>query len=151
MYNTLTNISPERPYVLYRLAEIYLNYAEAEYHLGGATHEANAQEFVSKVSTRALQPAITATGEELLEAIKRERRVELCFEGHSFFDERRWMEEDHLGLDIKGLRWTKHVDGTLSFEEYTVVRRPWFVKHYYLPILNTEIERAPSLLQNEGY
>ncbi len=150
-YNTLTNISPNRPYVLYRLAEIYLNYAEAEYNLGGATHENNAREFVSKVSTRALQPAITATGEELLEAIKRERRVELCFEGHSFFDERRWMEEDHLGFDIKGLKWTKKGDGSLAFEEYKVVTRPWWDKHYYLPIPASEVEKAPALVQNFGY
>jgi len=145
---TSGGISPERPYVLYRLAEIYLNYAEAQYHLG---HEDVAQTYVSKVSTRALQPAITATGEELLEAIKRERRVELCFEGHSFFDERRWMEEDHLGFDIKGLKWTKKGDGSLTFEEYTVVTRPWWDKHYYLPIPASEREKAPALAQNFGY
>ncbi|MGQ1910865.1 RagB/SusD family nutrient uptake outer membrane protein [Marinifilum sp. RC60d5] len=141
-------ISAERPYILYRLAEIYLNYAEAQYHLNA---EELAREYVNKVSSRALQPAITATGEDLLEAIKRERRVELCFEGHNFFDERRWMNEAHLGFDIKGLTWTKAEDGSLSFEESTVVTRPWYVRHYYLPVPSTEIEKAPALLQNYGY
>lgn len=75
-------ISPQRPYILYRLAEIYLNYAEALYHIPG--QEVVAREYLNKVSTRALQPEITASGDELLEAIKRERRVELCFEGHNF-------------------------------------------------------------------
>ncbi|MRT91949.1 RagB/SusD family nutrient uptake outer membrane protein [Ancylomarina sp. 16SWW S1-10-2] len=141
-------ISAKRPYILYRLSEIYLNYAEAEYHLNA---EGLAREYVSKVSIRAHQPAITATGEDLLESIKRERRVELCFEGHNFFDERRWMNEAHLGFDIKGLTWTKAEDGSLSFEESTVVTRPWYVRHYYLPVPSTEIEKAPALLQNFGY
>lgn len=141
-------ISSQRPYILYRLAEIYLNFAEAQYHLGD---EAAAREFLNKVSQRALQPEITAAGPELLEAIKRERRVELCFEGHNFFDERRWMEETHLGFDILGLKWTKKADGTLVQEEYTVVKRPFTEKHYYLPIPRTEVEKAPSMEQNLGY
>ncbi|MDO6518745.1 RagB/SusD family nutrient uptake outer membrane protein [Zobellia uliginosa] len=144
----LTDVSPNRPYILYRLAEIYLNYAEAQYHLG---QEGIAREFVSKVSTRGLQPAITASGPELLEAIKRERRIELAFEGHNFFDERRWMNEDHLGFDVKGLSWRKTADGTLINEEYTVVERPWFERQYYLPIPQSEVEKAPSMLQNAGY
>ena len=141
-------ISPNRPYILYRLAEMYLNYAEASYHLGD---EGTALEYVNRVSSRALQPDISAGGADLLEAIKRERRVELCFEGHSFFDERRWMEEDHLGFDINGLKWTKASDGSLSFEETVVVTRPYVESHYYLPIPLSEIEKAPSLQQNAGY
>ena len=141
-------ISPNRPYILYRLAEIYLNYAEAMYHVG---NEGVALDYVNRVSSRALQPDISASGDALLEAIKRERRVELAFEGHNFFDERRWMNEDHLGFDILGHKWTKATDGTESFEEYTVVTRPYFEKHYYLPIPLGEIEKAPSLLQNAGY
>ncbi|WP_349663142.1 RagB/SusD family nutrient uptake outer membrane protein [Cellulophaga lytica] len=144
----LTGISPERPYILYRLAEIYLNYAEAQYHLGD---EATARTFVNKISSRALQPDITATGTDLLEAIKRERRIELCFEGHNFFDERRWMNEDHLGFDVKGLRWTKTTDGSEISEEVTVVERPWMAQHYYLPIPATEVEKAPTMVQNFGY
>ncbi|PKQ61034.1 RagB/SusD family nutrient uptake outer membrane protein [Labilibaculum filiforme] len=146
--SALTDISASRPYILYRLAEVYLNYAEAQYHLGA---EGVAREFVSKVSTRALQPAVTATGADLLEAIKRERRVELCFEGHNFFDERRWMNEAHLGFIINGLTWTAATDGSFSFTEGPVVTRPWWDKHYYLPIPSDEIEKAPAMLQNTGY
>ncbi|WP_163397322.1 RagB/SusD family nutrient uptake outer membrane protein [Flavobacterium fluviatile] len=141
-------ISPKRPYVLYGLAEIYLNYAEALYQLGD---EGTARTYLNKVSTRALQPIITATGPALLEAIKRERRVELCFEGHSFFDERRWMNESHLGFPIKGLNWKKDATGALSFTEVTVITKPFDVKQYYLPIPLTEIQKAPALIQNPGY
>lgn len=142
-------ISTNRPRILYRLAEIYLNYAEAQYHLG---NEAEARTYVNKISSRALQPEITASGIELYEAIKRERRVELCFEMHNFFDERRWMEKDHLGFDIQGLLWEKDAVGNINHTGvYTVVNRPFYVKHYYLPIPNSEIEKAPAVEQNTGY
>ncbi|PKB42189.1 putative outer membrane starch-binding protein [Cellulophaga sp. RHA19] len=148
MIDGLTGISPERPYILYRLAEVYLNYAEAQYHLG---NEGVATTYLNKVSSRALQPAITATGNDLLESIKRERRIELCFEGHNFFDERRWMNEDHLGFDVKGLQWTKATDGTETSQEVTVVERPWLTQHYYLPLPASEVEKAPTMSQNFGY
>lgn len=141
-------ISSSRPYILYRLAEIYLNYAEAQFELG---NEEVARQYLNRVSNRALQPDITSTGSELYEAIKRERRVELAFEGHNFFDERRWMQEDHMGFDIEGLTWTVDANGELGFEETVVVTRPFFEKHYYMPIPLSEIEKSPALLQNAGY
>lgn len=147
-YDGLTNISENRPFILYRLAEVYLNYAEAMYHDGDETE---ALKYLNKVASRALLPEITVSGDELLEAIKRERRVELCFEGHSFYDERRWMNTNHLGFDVQGLKWTKSVSGDLSFEEYTVVTRPWWDRQYYLPIPQSEVEKAPNMAQNYGY
>ncbi len=145
----LTEPSAGRPYILYRLAEIYLNYAEANFQLGD---EDTAREYLNKVSTRALQPMITATGTDLLEAIKRERRIELSFEGHNFFDERRWMNTANLGFEVRGLKWYKETDGSFTNEEYTVVTRPWFDRQYYLPIPQTEINKtSPPLAQNDGY
>lgn len=141
-------ISPKRPYILYGLAEVYLNYAEALYNLG---QEGTARTYLNKVSTRALQPVITASGTALLDAIKRERRVELCFEGHSFFDERRWMDETHLGFPIKGLTWKKSATGAVSFTQVTVITKIWDTKMYYLPIPLTEVQKAPALIQNTGY
>ena len=137
-----------RPYILYRLAEMYLNYAEAQVQLG---NDDEARIAVNKVSSRAMQPDITASGSDLLEAIKRERRIELAFEGRNFWDERRWMNTGNLGFDIKGLKWEKDDVGNLSHSEYTVVTRPWFDRQYYLPIPNNEILKAPSLEQNAGY
>ncbi|WP_303317294.1 RagB/SusD family nutrient uptake outer membrane protein [Flavivirga abyssicola] len=141
-------ISPDRPYVLFRVAEMYLNYAEA---LAEQGKDAEARTYLNRVSSRGLQPDITVGGDALKEAIKRERRVELCFEGHNFFDERRWLNTDHLGFDIMGLRWTKEANGDLTFEEVSVVERPWFDKQYYLPIPEADAERVPSLVQNFGY
>ncbi|WP_346882152.1 RagB/SusD family nutrient uptake outer membrane protein [uncultured Algibacter sp.] len=146
-------MSPERPFILYRLAEIYLNYAEAMFNVG---NEVEARTFLNKVSARALQPAITKSGPDLLEAIKRERRIELCFERHNFFDERRWMNEPHLGgYEEKGLQWTKQTDGSLTFEIVNAnpnnPTRPFFERHYYLPIPQAEIDRVEDFEQNFGY
>ncbi|PJJ83085.1 RagB/SusD family nutrient uptake outer membrane protein [Mucilaginibacter auburnensis] len=75
----------------FRIAEIYLNYAEAKFELGD---EATARTYVNKVRHRAGVnlpdlPA-TLTGEALRQRIYNERRVELVFEMHRFFDVRRW-------------------------------------------------------------
>lgn len=145
----LTDFSADRPYVLARLAEVYLNYAEALYMAG---QEGTARDYLNKVASRAHLPTITSSGNDLYEAIKRERRIELCFEGHNFFDERRWMQQDHIGgYDIQGLKWRKAEDGSLYFTEEKVITRPWFEYRYYLPIPLTEIEKAPALDQNYGY
>jgi hypothetical protein len=142
------DISANRPYILYRVSEIYLNYAEA---LAEQGKDVLAQTYLNKVSNRAKQPNITSTGNALKEAIKRERRVELCFEGHNFFDERRWLNDANLGFDIKALTWVKDASNVASFTEGTLVNRPWFAKQYYLPIPQSEIEKAPTMFQNEGY
>lgn len=144
----LTDISSQRPYILYRLAEVYLNYAEAQFHLG---NENESRTFLNKIIQRAHLPNSNASGDDLLEDIKRERRIELAFEGHNFFDERRWMNEEHLGFELKGLSWKKSSDGTVTFTEKVVENRVWDDKQYYLPIPATEVEKAPALEQNAGY
>ncbi|MEP7238631.1 MAG: RagB/SusD family nutrient uptake outer membrane protein, partial [Ferruginibacter sp.] len=70
--------SPKRPYPLIRLAEIYLNYAEASYFAG---NEAVARQYASLTAQRVGLPAITTTGTALLDDIKYERQMELFFEG----------------------------------------------------------------------
>ena len=144
----LTDLSAGRPYILYRLEEVYLNYAEAQAELGNDTE---AKVYLNKIATRALQPVITFTGAALKTAIKRERRIELAFEGHNFYDERRWMNPGNLGFDIKGLKWSKTAGNVVTNSVYTVITRPWFDKHYYLPIPEQEIQKAPALFQNDGY
>ncbi|WP_139327620.1 RagB/SusD family nutrient uptake outer membrane protein [Zobellia uliginosa] len=32
-----------------------------------------------------------------------------------------------------------------------IIQRPWFIRQYYLPIPQSEVEKAPSMLQNAGY
>ena len=81
----------DTPWVWLRLAELYLNYAEAQYELG---HEDIARDYVNIIRNRVGLPDITSSGEELFNDIIHERQIELCFEYHRFFDVRRWMIAD---------------------------------------------------------
>ncbi len=148
--------SPKRPYPLIRLPEIYLNYAEAEYHLG---NEDQARIYVSLVAQRVHLPAITSSGTDLLNDIKYERQMELFFEQHRFFDLRRWMDTGHLAANVMGVQWKRlnssgqlDPNGTLTMVGPDLIENRSFVKaNYYLPIPTSEIEKASLLQQNFGY
>lgn len=99
----------------FRLSEIYLNYAESCAKLGGANTAAAIEKMSELLSKRyivgspnAAVPALT--GNELVDYIREERRKELCFEGHRWFDQRRcgmkafdkeWYENGILANVIK--------------------------------------------------
>ncbi|MEX2368204.1 MAG: RagB/SusD family nutrient uptake outer membrane protein, partial [Balneolaceae bacterium] len=107
----------EKPWVFIRFAEILLNYAEASVELG---EDADARRALNRIRTRAGMPDVPATesGHELLERVRNERRVELAFEEHRFFDVRRWMiapeaYENGQGVDIIG---RLNDDGSYTFE-----------------------------------
>ena len=75
-------------YVWFRLAEMYLNYAECCYMTGD---EGTAREYINKVRTRAGMPAVTEAGTNLFDRLVNERRIELAFEcAFRYFDLRRW-------------------------------------------------------------
>ncbi len=80
-------------YIL-RTAEAWLNLAEAEACLGGS-HEENARKALDELRKNRIQrnswQATTLTGDDLIQEIRDERRRELCFEGHRWFDLRRYM------------------------------------------------------------
>lgn len=74
----------------YRLAELYLNYAEAENEINGPTSEA--YEAINTIRRRVDMPDLPSglSKDEMRERIHRERRVELVLEEHRFWDVRRW-------------------------------------------------------------
>ncbi|MFD0750175.1 RagB/SusD family nutrient uptake outer membrane protein [Mucilaginibacter calamicampi] len=139
-----------QPWPIFRLAEIYLNYAEAKFELGD---EATAREYVNKVRARPsvnLPPIpATVTGEALRKRIYNERRIELAFESHRFFDIRRWK----IAIDIEnrpvyGMDIIKDV--TTGVKTYTPIKQ---IEHVYedkmnwLPIEANEIRRNPDIAQ----
>lgn len=91
----------------FRLAEIYLNYAEAlnEFDPGNA----DIVQYLNLVRRRAGQPAVEALPQaEMREKIRAERRVELAFEEHRAWDVRRWkIASSTLGADLRGLEITR--------------------------------------------
>jgi starch-binding outer membrane protein, SusD/RagB family len=150
--------TPNRVWPIYRLAEFYLNYAEAQYQLGDQTL---AREYVNRVRTRpgVAMPAITASGAALLTAIEHERRIELAFEFKRYWDLLRWKQADQvLSQPATGVYITRNADGSKNYDYNCAattkclnqVRR--FLPHmYFFPIPNAEILRSSALTQNPGY
>lgn len=145
-----------QPWIYCRLSEIYLNYAEAKFHCGDET---TAREYVNLVRKRArngnpnILPDITESGDALLKRIQHERKIELAFEEHRFFDVRRWKiaEETEKGA-VHGIQIIMKKDGTKRYEIYEVQNRNFITpNHYLLPIPSSERRKNDLLEQNPGY
>ncbi len=146
--NKLSN----REFPLIRMAEIYLNYAEAEYHLG---NETIARQTIDQLRARPSVnlPALpsTLTGSDLLDAIRTERRLDLCFEGHHYWDLLRWkLAMTELNGSINGVVITKNQDGSFSYQYQQVIPLTFHSQMYRFPIPYDEIVRT-GLQQNPGY
>lgn len=136
----------------FRMAEMYLNYAEALYNTGD---EEGARAAMNVVRARAKMPDATETGEALLAKIKHERRIELAFEEHRYYDLRRWLDaEEVLNRDATGV--TIILDPATGQKTYTpgrLVEERSFRSPamYWMPIPLGEIQRNGNLEQNPGY
>lgn len=88
---------------MFRAAEMYLNEAEADCHLG---KDAEAQKLLEQVNA-AHDPAYkcTKTGADLLEEVKLYRRIDLWGEGHDWFDFKRWKQPIERKSIAKGGSW----------------------------------------------
>src|SRR5690606_30568323 len=95
------------------------------------------------------------TKEEMREVIRNERRIELAFEDHRFFDVRRWM----IAMDVlngfnKAMKITK-TGTTYQYNEIEVEAagrlRNFRPEMYLLPIYREEITKSPKMVQNPGW
>ncbi len=99
-----------RPWILFRYAEILLNYAEAMNEYLEAPDQ-SVYDAVNQIRKRAKIPQLNIrmelSKEEMRERIRNERRVELAFEEHRFWDVRRWNEGNtYFNRPIHGMRIT---------------------------------------------
>lgn len=138
----------------YRLAELYLNLAEAENESNGPTSIAlNA---INTVRRRVDMPDIPVglTQEQLRERIRRERRVEFAFEEHRFWDVRRWKILDQTDKLVTGMEITKLPNNTFTYARFVTERRSaWTDKFRIMPIPIKETAIVPDfdLNQNPGW
>lgn len=152
-WNQASNTNARRPWVIFRYAEILLNAAEALNEAQGPV--ANVYTWVNRVRQRSgiNMPPLPAglTKEAMRERIKNERMVELCFEGHRFFDVRRWKEgELYFNRPVTGMRITQN-GSVYSYERFQVENRVFSVKNYLFPFSQSVINRQPAIVQNPGY
>lgn len=140
-----------QPWIAIRLAEVYLNHAEACYMLG-ETAAANSD--VREIRSRVDLPYTDKSGEELMAAIRQERKIELYCEGHHYWDMRRWRLA-HIAYTgpnsrVHGLKIT--LDETTGAYTYAYVDcdhkdRLFEEKLYRIPLPETELNNNSSVTQ----
>jgi len=147
---------------IFRYTEILLNFVEAAFENDVAKGvnpltDTELFDIWDKIRDRVKLPRvkdayatanITLTVPKLRELIHRERRVELAFEGHRYYDNRRWLEAEKEGGDKHGMDINKTDTGGFWNESYVFETRYWSNKMYFMPILQTEIDKNKRLTQN---
>ncbi|MFD0793067.1 RagB/SusD family nutrient uptake outer membrane protein [Mucilaginibacter litoreus] len=144
----------ERCIPLIRYAEVLLNYAEAINEFEGP---AKAYEPIQKIRMRAgLNPYTLPAGlsqADMRKVIQHERRIELAFEGHRFWDVRRWkLGQETQTMQMTGLEVKRNGSGALLGYNHINVRKHGFKPALYLwPIPTSEVAKSPLTVQNPGY
>ena len=151
-------------WLVFRLGEFYLDYAEAvANYLGsgyatgecdGVALDMSAAEAINVVRSRVKMPPIKEglSLDQFLERYKNERFVELAFEGHRFYDIRRWKEGDkHLA--IKTMEITMNADSSFNYNvKVDETTRKWDDKYYFFPISQSEMmKQSGGWSQNPGW
>jgi hypothetical protein len=149
--NLLVNRSTQS-WIELRLAEVYLNLAEAQ--AGIENYSASAATISQLRTKRGLGILNYNNSSSAMAAIEHERKVELAFEGHRFWDLRRWRKAHIL---LNGTRVTGHkieqLASGLSYQTVTAdnTDRSFSTRLYYLPIPESEILVNLELTQIQGW
>ncbi|MDR0939837.1 MAG: RagB/SusD family nutrient uptake outer membrane protein [Mediterranea sp.] len=153
-----------------RYAEVLLNYAEAVYERDGAISDPDLDLSLNLVRSR-VNPEmpklsnglVNGNGLDMRDEIRRERTVELYFEGFRLDDLKRWKTaEAEMPQDIVGIQWTgteyaskwATESGTPKDASGCIVResgRSWTEKNYLLPLPSDQLQLNPNLGQNTGW
>ena len=145
-------VTRRHTWIVFRLGEFYLDYAEAVYNATGSandkTYGLSANEAVNMLRNRAdiMMPEFTEDGEAWVERYERERLVELAFENHRFWDVRRWKKGAEYFSEVAVADISADRQLTRSVE-----KRTWDEKFNFFPIPETEIKKNPALDQNPGW
>lgn len=143
----LTSVRSQQPWVMIRYAEVLLNKAEAAYRLDDPN---TANECLRQIRSRVDLPYSTLSGEDLWNAIRKERKLELAFEGHYFWDLCRWevLVDELNGTTVHGFKVTS--EGANSRYEYIDCdeqTRIYTDKIYQIPLPEGELSNNKALQQ----
>ncbi len=147
--------SGEQDWFEFRYAEILLNYAEAAAELatmGVSEYEANGLTYLNDVRDRA---GVDAADALTVNLVRNERRIELMYENHRFWDIKRWRDAERLMTNkkMKGL-YPYYVanNQTWIFKKLEVGNVHDFKPYlYYIRINDDQRSRNPGIEQNPGY
>ena len=134
----------------FRLAELYLNYAEAENEANGPNNLV--YEAINIIRKRAGMPNLKPglTKDTMRERIRNERRVELAIEEHRFYDVRRWKILENTDKVVTGMEITK-TGTTLTYKRFISERRnAWQPKFRLFPLPQGEVNNIPDFNKNQN-
>lgn len=153
-YNT-----QQKHYTAYiRYTEIFLDYAEAANEaygpMGNGTHSYSAYDVIKAIRLRAgiandpYLESIKTDKDKMRQLIRNERRIELCFENHRFYDLRRW--QANLNETARGVQIDKP-SSSYVFTPIDVESRNYKDYMNYGPIPYNEMLKWSNLEQNKGW
>ena len=157
------------PYM--RLADVYLMYAEATAVIGGRSGKSGkcsltSEDAINKIRDRVGAGHVDAsfTGNAYMDEIRRERAVELMFEGHRFNDLQRWLllteapytqKYSHEFTRVHDEDWYKKNDPrdaeVIGLHKSLIVTRAFDTKHYWFPLPDSEVYLYEDFPQNPGW
>lgn len=158
--NLEQNQTAQHPWVVFRYAEVLLNYAEALNEVFGPDnsfeYDMTARQALHLVRSRASErlPAVDVDSkEDFRDAVHHERKIELAFEDHRYWDLLRWKKAtEHLNGSIKGMKIDKDENGNFTYEVHEIGRRNFPKRMYFFPFSYSEIVNSDGRLkQNPGY
>ncbi|MBD3588382.1 RagB/SusD family nutrient uptake outer membrane protein [Bacteroides sp. GM023] len=151
-------------YQIIRYAEILLNYVEALNEADMDANKTEIEKYLIQLRTRAgieegddkrYGLPSTYTQGEMRKIIRNERRIELAFEEHRFWDIRRWMIADRnesvMTKPIRGVEIIKQADGSFYYNYVDVCTSTFEERMYWYPIPRGEMQGNTKLTQNPGW
>ncbi|WP_229212508.1 RagB/SusD family nutrient uptake outer membrane protein [Dyadobacter soli] len=149
------DVAGTQTWIYFRYAEILLNYAEAQNEASGPDATVYAAVNAVRQRTGVGMPALPTglTQAQMRERIRNERRVELAFEEHRFYDVRRWKTAPTVeNAPAYGIEIGKSGSTFTYTRKEALTGRSFADKQYWLPIPRTEIQASNNQLeQNPGY
>ena len=142
-------------YIFFRYAEVLLNFAEAQNEFSGP--DADVYSAIESIRRRAgLSPynlPVDLSQDLMREMIHNERRRELAFEEHRFWDIRRWkIAEQVYNKPLHGTQIIKNSIGQLSYNLREVLTTAFDAsKMYFYPIPYNEVVSNKNMIQNPGW
>jgi hypothetical protein len=151
-----------QPWFYIRYAEVLLNFAEAANEAYGADVVPSGSTLSARTAVNLIRqrpgvdmPALAAglSQSQMRNAIRNERRVELAFEEHRFYDVRRWKIADVTeNKPAGGIDVTKNGSSFTYATKVALDNRKFEAKHYWLPIPRSEIQASNNkITHHTGY
>ncbi len=159
------------PYM--RVADVYLMYAEAGAAASGASYRSSkcdhtAEDAINiirdRVGVEHVNAKFTSSKEKFMDEVRRERACELAFEGFRFNDLQRWLlltESPYTNKTsqeftrVESDDWYKKNDPrdaeVANWHEETILTRNFGTKHYWFPIITSQVYLYSDFPQNPGW